>query len=265
MKEQEHLEQLGYLIACLQKEMPEYAGEKLPQDPEKAFTLFRALCNVRMPQGSHLLPDAFYTVEKEVLQRITAAKGVVDGAALAPMSLDSRISLWQGDITRLKVDAIVNAANSGLLGCFRPLHNCIDNCIHTMAGVELRKKCLEIMEQQGHEEATGTAKITSGYNLPARYVLHTVGPIVSGRLTANEEKLLASCYRSCLDLAAAANLTSIAFCCISTGVFMFPNKRAAEIAIRTVQDWLRATQIQMKVVFTVFKDVDREIYHSLLG
>ena len=163
------------------------------------------------------------------------------------------------------MDAIVNAANSGLLGCFRPLHNCIDNCIHTMAGVELREKCLEIMERQGHEEVTGTAKITPGYNLPARYVLHTVGPIVSGSLTGREEELLASCYRSCLDLAAATNLTSIAFCCISTGVFMFPNKRAAEIAIKTVLDWLTKTQSQMKVVFTVFKDVDREIYHSLLG
>ena len=170
---------------------------------------------------------------------------------------------YQSDITTLKCDAIVNAANSQMLGCFSPCHGCIDNIIHTMAGVQLRLACHELMQKQGHEEPTGQAKITPGFNLPARHVLHTVGPIVDGPLTREHEQLLASCYRSCLRLAAESGCESIAFCCISTGVFMFPNQRAAEIAVETVRNWLDETGSGMKVVFNVYKDLDLKIYTEL--
>ena len=261
-------EQLHFLIKCLETEMPEYAGYAMPEDPKQAFDLYRALCNVRMPSGDtgHTLPDDFYTVQSEVLQNITEEKGVTDATALSPSRLDQRLFLWQGDITTLQVDAIVNAANSQMLGCFSPLHGCIDNMIHTMAGVELRETCYQIMKAQGHEEETGSAKITPGYNLPARYVIHTVGPIVSGWLTGKDKEMLASCYRSVLSTASGHQLESVAFCCISTGVFHFPQDKAAEIAVRTVRGWLDAhpdTSVR-RVIFNVFKDSDRGIYRKIL-
>ena len=182
---------------------------------------------------------------------------------LRPVSGD--LYLWQGDITRLKCGAIVNAANSGMTGCYIPCHACIDNCIHTFAGVQLRQDCAALMAEQGHEEPTGQAKITKAYNLPCDYVLHTVGPIVSGRVTREDERLLASCYRSCLELAEKNSVRSIAFCCISTGVFHFPNERAAEIAVETVRRYKVETGSKIKVVFNVFKDLDKTIYERLLG
>ena len=172
--------------------------------------------------------------------------------------------LWQGDITTLAADAIVNAANRQMLGCFVPCHGCIDNAIHTYAGVQLRLECAGIMERQGHEEETGHAKITKAYNLPCRFILHTVGPIIYGSVSEADRKLLADCYRSCLDLAAEHGLRSVAFCCISTGEFHFPNELAAQIAIQTVTDWQRQNPNQMEVIFNVFKDSDREIYERLL-
>ena len=171
--------------------------------------------------------------------------------------------LWQGDITTLAVDAIVNAANSAMLGCFVPCHGCIDNAIHSAAGVQLRLECARIMAQQA-EEPTGRAKITRAYNLPCRYVLHTVGPIIDGQVTRQDRELLASCYRSCLELAATYGLKSIAFCCISTGEFHFPNELAAEIAIRTVKAFQQQNPNRMEVIFNVFKDCDYEIYKKLL-
>ena len=174
--------------------------------------------------------------------------------------------LWRGDITALRCDAIVNAANSGMTGCYVPNHRCIDNCIHTFAGVQLRLYCEEMMEAQGHAEPTGQAKITPAYNLPCRYVLHTVGPIVGGRLTETHCRQLADCYRSCLSLAAENELKSVAFCCISTGEFHFPNEKAAEIAVATVKEFLAQNKTSVeKVIFNVFKDRDREIYEELLG
>lgn len=174
--------------------------------------------------------------------------------------------LWQGDITALRCDAIVNAANSGMTGCYVPNHRCIDNCIHTFAGVQLRLYCEEMMEAQGHAEPTGQAKITPAYNLPCRYVLHTVGPIVGGHLTETHCRQLADCYRSCLSLAAENGLKSVAFCCISTGEFHFPNEKAAEIAVATVKEFLAQKETSVeKVIFNVFKDRDREIYEELLG
>ena len=268
MDKHELTEQLHFLIKCLKAEMPEYAEYALSDDLKQAFDLYRALCNVRMPSGAtgHTLPDEFHTVQSEVLKSITGEKGITEAVELAPAKLDPRLSLWQGDITTLRADAIVNAANSQMLGCFSPLHGCIDNIIHTMAGVELREKCYQIMKAQGHEEPTGTAKITPGYNLPARYVIHTIGPIVSGWLTGKDKDLLASCYRSVLSLASDHQLESVAFCCISTGVFHFPQDKAAEIAVSTVRSWLDAhpeTSIH-RVVFNVFKNSDRDIYQDIL-
>ncbi|MDD7681226.1 MAG: protein-ADP-ribose hydrolase [Stecheria intestinalis] len=261
-------EQLHFLIKCLEAEMPEYADYAMPEDPKQAFNLYRALCNIRMPSGDtgHTLPEDFYTVESEVLQSITKEKGITDAKALSPATLDQRLFLWQGDITTLKVDAIVNAANSQMLGCFSPLHGCIDNIIHTMAGAELRETCYQIMKAQGHEEETGAAKITPGYNLPARYVIHTVGPIVSGWPTGKDKERLASCYRSVLSTAAGNQLESVAFCCISTGIFHFPQDKAAEIAVSTVRGWLDShpeTSVR-RVIFDVFRDSDRDIYREIL-
>lgn len=248
--------------------MSEYAGYALPDDPKQAFDLYWALCNVRMPSGDtgHTLPDDFYTVQTEVLKSIIEEKGITEATTLPLAKLDHRLSLWQGDITTLQVDAIVNAANSQMLGCFSPLHGCIDNMIHTMAGVELRETCYQIMKAQGHEEETGVAKITRGYNLPARYVIHTVGPIVSGWLTGKDKERLASCYRSVLSTASGYQLESVAFCCISTGVFHFPQDKAAEIAVGTVRGWLDShpeTSVR-RVIFNVFKDSDRDIYREIL-
>lgn len=192
-------------------------------------------------------------------------RGVVDGALLPATEQDSRIVLWRGDITRLQVDAIVNAANSALLGCWLPMHQCIDNIIHSNAGLQLRLACHQLMEQQGHDEPTGMAKITPAFNLPSRYVLHTVGPIISGALTQHDCQLLASSYRSTLELAAAHGLKSIAFCCISTGEFHFPPKEAAEIAIQTVRDFLAEDQRIERVIFDVFKESDEAIYQQLLA
>ena len=253
-----------WLIRQLQKEMPEYAKIPVPDDREQQWHLLRGLFNVRLPGET---TEEFQQVEGEFLREMTREKEIVNSDALTPVRLDSRILLWQGDITRLKADAIVNAANSGMTGCYQPNHSCIDNAEHTMAGTQMRLECSRIMEEQGHEEPTGQAKITRGYNLPARCVLHTVGPIVMGPLRQLHREQLASCYRSCLDLAEEKGLHSVAFCCISTGVFRFPKDQAAEIAVKTVQDWLNrhpAAAVQ-RVIFNVYEDSDRKIYDSLLN
>ncbi|MBO4650310.1 MAG: protein-ADP-ribose hydrolase, partial [Clostridiales bacterium] len=190
-------------------------------------------------------------------------KGITDISDLP--EVEDGIYLWQGDITTLKCDAIVNAANSGMTGCYAPCHGCIDNCIHTYAGVQLRKACSDIMKKQGHDEPTGSAKITPAFNLPSRYVIHTVGPIIMGPLRKDDEDLLASCYRSCLELAEENGVKSIAFCCISTGEFHFPNQRAAEIAVKTVREYREEKRSSMKVIFNVWKEIDYDIYRKLLG
>ena len=197
------------------------------------------------------------------LQGETAAKVITDIADLTP--IQPGLYLWQGDITTLKCDAIVNAANSGMTGCYIPNHRCIDNAIHTFAGVELRLACAELMEQQGYPEPIGRAKITPAFNLPCKYVLHTVGPIIDGRVTKADKELLASCYRSCLELAAENGLESVAFCCISTGEFHFPNEQAAQIAVETAKEFLKTQTSVKKVIFNVFKDLDKAIYEKLLG
>lgn len=249
-----------FLIQSLLKEKTEYRDIDIPAESESQRQLLRGLMNIRAPQ---CIGADFLKTQDEYLQGENEAKGITDIADLTP--IQPGLYLWQGDITTLKCDAIVNAANSGMTGCYIPNHRCIDNAIHTFAGVELRLACEELMEQQGHPEPTGQAKITPAFNLPCRYVLHTVGPIISGRVTKEDKELLASCYRSCLELAAGNALESVAFCCISTGEFHFPNELAAEIAVRTVKDFLKEQTSVKKVIFNVFKDLDKEIYARLLG
>lgn len=253
-------ERRRFLIDALLDERPEYRGARVPADGEERRLLLRALMNVRTARKCS--PE-FLRVQDEYLRAELDAKGITDVDSLTPVR--GGMYIWRGDITTLHCDAIVNAANSGMTGCYIPNHRCIDNCIHSYAGVELREYCAELMRRQGHEEPTGAAKITPAYNLPCRYVLHTVGPIISGRVTKQDEELLASCYRSCLELAAENGLESVAFCCISTGEFHFPNERAAEIAVKTAEEFMQKESSVRKVIFNVFKDRDEEIYRKLLG
>ena len=298
-----------FLIRKLLEEQTDYKNLTVPQNLAEQKKMLRSLMNIRFPKR---IGEDFLVVQDEYLQEEIAGKGITDLQDLSPVS--EGIYLWQGDITTLRCDAIVNAANSGMTGCYAPCHGCIDNCIHTYAGMQLRLECAEIMKKQGHKEETGKAKITSAYNLPCKYVLHTVGPIISasnvpntgarartwrmprevlsaggacsarteaerrantpplaagyltsGSLTQTDKDLLASCYRSCLELAEQNGVKSIAFCCISTGEFHFPNAIAAQIAVKTVKDYREQTKSIMEVIFNVFKDIDYEIYRELLG
>ena len=258
MDRQKQLQKLNELLL---EDMSEYRqqAEFFPKTEGSQWRLFRSLVNVRQP-GT--ISKAFLTAQDAFLKRELQARGTTDWKDL--QSVEPGIYLWQGDITTLKVDAIVNAANSGLTGCYYPQHRCIDNCIHTYAGVQLRNCCAEIMEQQGYPEPTGQAKITPAFNLPSKYVIHTVGPVVSGPLTDKHRELLASCYRSCLELAEKNKLKSVAFCCISTGVFHFPTEEAAKIAIREVRAYHKNGGTCC-CVFNVFKDAALQIYRALLG
>ena len=255
-------ERRRWLIHALLEEMPQYQYPVFPCTADRQWRLLRSLMNVRPPMP---VSEEFLQIQDAFLKEMTEGKGIVDADSLPSCAGDPRLVLWQGDITTLRCDAIVNAANSQMLGCFSPCHGCIDNIIHTMSGVQLRLACHGVMQKQRHEEPTGQAKITPGFNLPAKYVLHTVGPIINGEVTPKAEALLASCYRSCLELAEQHNLQSIAFCCISTGVFSFPPDLAAEIAIRTVEEFLQKETGIRRVIFNVFKDSDLEIYQRLLA
>lgn len=258
------IEQISYLNSILLEEMPEYCAQAaaFPRETAAQRRLLRSLMNVRPPRP---LKQEFLTVQDELLASEREEKGVVDADSLPVTAANPQIAVWQGDITRLAADAIVDADNSALLGCFCPCHGCIDNAIHSAAGLQLRDECNEIMQKQGHMEPTGQAKLTRAYNLPAQYILHTVGPIIQSRVTTRDREELASCYRSCLELAAEHGLKSVAFCCISTGEFHFPNREAAEIAVKTVTEFLRRDTSIRKVIFNVFKDLDAEIYRELLG
>jgi len=248
-----------FLIRSLLNERLEYRDWRIPQDVSDQKLLLRGLLNVRPAQVCN--PE-FLRVQDAYLHQATAEKGITDCSALSPVQ--PGLYLWQGDITTLKCDAIVNAANSGMTGCYAPNHRCIDNAIHTFAGVQLRLACAEIMERQGCPEPTGQAKITPAFNLPCRYILHTVGPIVDESPTERDCAQLESCYRACLTLAAENHLESITFCCISTGEFHFPNEQTAQIAVQTVKTFLNQKSSVKKVIFNVFKDLDREIYARLL-
>ena len=245
-----------FLIRSLMNEKKEYRELNIPRDADGQRRLLRSLMNVRAPGAA----DAeLLAVQNDYLQQELTERGAVRVEELRPVR--GELYLWQGDITRLACGAIVNAANSGMTGCYIPCHACIDNCIHTYAGIQLRLACAELMARQEHEEPAGQAKITRACD----YVIHTVGPIIAGRVTEEDEKLLASCYRSCLKLAEENGVQSIAFCCISTGVFHFPNRRAAEIAVETVRQYKTERNSRIKVIFNVFKDTDKAIYEQLLG
>jgi O-acetyl-ADP-ribose deacetylase (regulator of RNase III) len=252
-------EKRSYLIEKLVAERPEFDKLQIPTDEMEQRTLLRSLMNLRLPAP---MDETFLRIQDDYLKRLLKEKGIVEIKDMDELA--QNVFVWKGDITRLRVGAIVNAANSGMTGCYQPCHNCIDNCIHTYAGIQLRLKCAEIMEEQGYEEPTGQAKITPAYNLPCDYVIHTVGPIVRGGLTETHERQLASCYWNCLKIADENNVESIAFCCISTGVFMFPNARAAEIAVGTLERYKKETGSSIKVVFNVFKDEDERLYRDIL-
>ncbi len=256
-----HNEKLLYLTQELLSESSQYQGMAIPSDIGKQKRLLRTLMNIREPKP---ISKEFLEIQDQYLSEEVAEQGIVDGNALPASKLDSRLVLWKGDITTLKTDAIVNAANSKLLGCFVPCHSCVDNIIHSVSGIQLRLACHEIMENQGYDEPTGRAKITPAFNLPCGYVIHTVGPIVSGRLTETHCSQLADCYKASLKLASEKKLKSIAFCCISTGEFHFPHERAAELAVGAVQEFLQSDSQIERVIFNVFQEEDYEIYHQIL-
>jgi len=265
-------ERLLFLINELINEDDRYKELKITDSYLEQTRLFRSLINVRMPKE---ISEKFFHVQDEFLSNVIKERGTINLAdittvaeefPLSSVPFKDKISIWQGDITMLEVDAIVNAANSQMLGCFAPCHGCIDNAIHSTAGIQLRDECYEIMKQQGHEEETGIAKITKAYNLPCKHVIHTVGPIVRSGLTKELEENLRSCYRSCLECAVRNEVRTIAFCGIATGEFHFPNERAAEIAMEMVIQFLKENGSKIdRVIFNVFKDLDNEIYRNLVS
>lgn len=252
---------IGTMLEELGMEASDYNLDD--QDFDQLWHSFRALANTRAPIEAS--PD-FLEQQDRLLREMIARRGITDADALPRTAADPHLSVWRGDITTLRADAIVNAANSGMTGCWSPNHSCIDNAIHTFAGVQLRLECARLMDAQGHAEPTGQAKSTGAYNLPANHVIHTVGPIAGGNPTDEHRAQLASSYRHCLSEAARLGCASIAFCCISTGVFGFPQHEAAAIAAREVRAWLdeHADAGLTHVVFNVFGEKDERIYHALL-
>lgn len=269
-------ERLDLLVEGFLNDSAENRSLPIPQDRKSKRRLLRGLMNIRMPRP---LPKELLALQDTYLRERAQEKGIVslshiptiDKSLSSARAFAENLSLWQGDITCLEIDVIVNAANSAMLGCFQPCHNCIDNCIHSFAGVELRLECARQMEDlrlrhgRYYEQPTSLPMLTDAYNLPAKKIIHIVGPIVDGQLTAEHEAQLADCYRNTLDLCAENGLRSLAFCGISTGVFRFPKVRAAEIAVQTVTDWLRAHPDRMdRIVFAVLSDSSRTIYENVL-
>ncbi len=254
-------DRLEWLLEWLLAELPAQDRPDKPETYAERRALYRALVNIRPPRA---VSAAFLATQDAFLQEEARRKGIVAPDAIPPCATDSRLSVWRGDITRLAVDAIVNAANSAMLGCFVPGHHCIDNAIHTAAGVQLREECHVLMSRQGCPEEPGQAKVTRGYNLPARSVMHTVGPQVTGLPTKTQQAQLAACYKACLEAAARHGLKTVAFCCISTGIFAFPQQLAARIATSTVRGWLAGQTGVERVIFTVFTANDQLHYTALL-
>lgn len=275
MKEMTQNERLNLLVEEFKEDSVQYRNLETPGDTEGKKRILRSLMNIRMPK---MMSASVLRVQDEYLQSRIRENGIVSLNEIPTIAengsrhaLADKLSIWQGDITRLAVDAIVNAANSQMLGCFVPMHTCIDNCIHTFAGIQLRAECDRQMKKlraeygPDYEQPTAIPMLTDGYNLPAKKVVHIVGPIVQGRLTKDLEQDLADCYKNTLDLCLENGLKSVAFCCISTGVFHFPNKRAAEIAVKTVTDWMRERPAALeRVIFNVFKDEDKAYYEAEL-
>ena len=275
MKEMTQNERLDLLVEEFKEDSVQYRNLKTPGDTEGKKRILRSLMNIRMPK---MMSASVLRVQDDYLQGRIRENGIVSLNEIPTIAengsrhaLADKLSIWQGDITRLAVDAIVNAANSQMLGCFVPMHTCIDNCIHTFAGIQLRAECDRQMRKlraehgPDYEQPTAIPMLTDGYNLPAKKVVHIVGPIVQGRLTKDLEQDLADCYKNTLDLCLENGLKSAAFCCVSTGVFHFPNKRAAEIAVKTVTVWLKAHPLALeRVIFNVFKDEDKAYYEAEL-
>lgn len=250
---------LRFLLNALLHERIQDKDIEVPANIKEQKRLLRSLMNVRPPKP---LADNILRIQDEYLSEEIRLAGIIDLDSLTPVR--KQLYLWKGDITTLCADAIVNAANSQMLGCFVPCHGCIDNAIHTFSGIQLRLACADIMQTQEKPEETGKAKITPAFNLPSRYIIHTVGSIVGSRLTKRDCELLSSCYLSCLELAEQNNIKSIAFCCVSTGEFHFPNEKAAEIAVDTVTSYIEKAKSDIKVIFNVFKENDYEIYRRIL-
>lgn len=274
MKTQE--ERLNYLIENFKEESLEYRNLETPAGIEDKKVLLRSLMNVRQPKETF---GEILKVQDEYLTERNKEKGIVNLKDIKTIKetinskhpYSQKISVWQGDITKLSCDAIVNAANSQMLGCFVPMHACIDNCIHTFAGIQLRHECSKIMNEfrkkygDDYEQPTSVPIITDGYNLPAKKIIHVAGPIVTGTLTKSLEQDLKKCYKNILDICLENSLRSVAFCCISTGVFRFPNERAAEIAVETVTNWLKQNESKIdRIVFNVFKQEDKFCYEQFL-
>ena len=277
MNKMDQEQRLNALVKAFCDDSKEYRNLQIPSDSEGKRRILRSLMNIRSPRK---MDEDTLALQDEYLLERNKDKGVVCLADILTVreaygsksELADLLSIWQGDITCLALDGIVNAANSQMLGCFVPMHTCIDNCIHTFAGIQLRLACAEQMEklrrQYGpdYEQPTAVPMLTDAYNLPAKKVIHIVGPIVEDQLTAEHENTLAACYRNVLDLCLENGLKSVAFCCISTGVFRFPNLRAAQIAVQTVKQWLKGHPDSMqRVVFNVFKDEDKAYYEALLS
>ena len=275
MKEMTQNERLDLLVEEFKEDSVQYRNLETPGDTEGKKRILRSLMNIRMPK---MMPASVLRVQDKYLQGRIRENGIVTLNEIPTIAdqgsrheFADKLSIWQGDITRLAVDAIVNAANSQMLGCFVPMHTCIDNCIHAFAGIQLRAECDRQMKKlraefgPDYEQPTAIPMLTDGYNLPAKKVVHIVGPIVQGRLTKDLEQDLSDCYKNTLDLCLENELKSVAFCCISTGVFRFPNKRAAEIAVKTVTEWLKAHPLALeRVIFNVFKDEDKAYYEAEL-
>ncbi len=275
MKEMTQEERLDYLVEEFKEDSVRYRDLETPRDREGKRRILRSLMNIRMPGR---MDARVIGVQDEYLKERIRENGIVSLSGIPTIAAKGsghpfadRLSIWQGDITRLAVDAIVNAANSQMLGCFVPMHTCIDNCIHTFAGIQLREECGRQMERlrakygPDYEQPTAVPMLTDGYNLPAKKVIHIVGPIVEEGLTEALERDLADCYTNTLDMCLENGIRSVAFCCISTGVFRFPNERAARIAVKTVTDWLSARPDAMeRVIFNVFKDEDKAYYEAEL-
>ena len=266
MKTMTQSERLDYLVKAFIEDSKEYGDLRIPNDPEEKRKILRSLMNIRMPSS---MSEEVLSVQDDYLTERNREKGIVTLNDIP--EIKDGLSIWQGDITRLAVDAIVNAANSQMLGCFVPMHSCIDNCIHSFAGIQLRNECNEKMKAkriqygEDYEQPTAAPMLTEAYNLPAKKIVHVVGPIVSGRLTEDLENDLADCYANTLDLCKDSGLRSVAFCCISTGVFHFPNRKAAQIAVKTVREWMKRYPDSMdRVIFNVFKDEDRRYYEQEL-
>lgn len=265
----EQSERLEILVARFAAESGMLQGVGGDRSPDVKRDALRAMMNVRMPRP---LDEETLLIQDAYLAERAVEKGVVTPADIPTLGagpFEDVLSIWQGDITRLQVGAIVNAANASMLGCFQPLHNCIDNCIHTFAGVQLRLECERQMARkrrlygEDYEQPTAEPILTPAYNLPAEHVVHIVGPIIYDAVTDEQDRELAACYTNTLDLCASNGIKSVAFCCISTGVFRFPKDRAAHIAVRTVTDWLAAKPGRMeRVIFSVHNDGDRARYED---